>query len=173
MTADVRLLSPAQINQRLPELADVLVDCVHGGASIGFMEPFSHAEAVSYFAEIAESVQAGERVLFAAMLDGKVVGTVQLVIRQPANQPHRAEISKIMVHRGARGRWIGVMLMQAAERHATALGRKLITLDTATPEAARLYRRLNYTEAGSIPNFALFPDGRPCATTFFFKELAA
>lgn len=155
------------------ELADVLVDCVHGGASVGFMEPFSQAEATSYFDDIAESVQGGERVLFAALIEGKVVGTVQLIVRQEANQPHRAEITKIMVHRGARGRWVGAMLMQAAERHAAALGRTLLTLDTATPEAARLYRRLNYVEAGSIPNFALLPDGKPCATTFFWKALAA
>ena len=173
MTPDVRLLSPAQIAQRTTELAEVLVDCVHAGASVGFMEPFSLAEAESYFTEVAESAQNGDRVLFAALIEGTIVGTVQLIIRQEPNQPHRAEITKILVHRGARGRWVGMMLMQAAERHASAIGRTLLTLDTTSPEVERLYKRLNYIEACSIPNYALSPDGQPCATKFFWKALTA
>lgn len=173
MTADVRLLSPAQVRQRIPELADVLADCVHGGASVSFMEPFSKAEAVGFFAEIAEAAQAGERVVFAATLDGEVVGTVQLILRMPPNQPHRAEVSKMLVHRKARKNGIGMALMQAAERHAVAIGKTLITLDTASDDAERLYERLGYTSAGVIPNYALFPDGRFCATRFYWKMLGA
>lgn len=171
MTADVRLLSPAQIRQRIPELADVLVDCVQGGASVSFMEPFSKAEAVGFFAEIAEAAQGGERVVFAATKEGEIVGTVQLILRMPPNQPHRAEVSKMLVHRKARKAGIGMALMQAAERHAEAIGKTLITLDTASPDAERLYERLGYTSAGVIPNYALFPDGRSCATRFYWKSI--
>lgn len=173
MTIDVRLLSPAQIRQRIPELAEVLVDCVQGGASVSFMEPFSKAEAVGFFAEIAEGAQAGERVVFAASRDGVIVGTVQLILRMPPNQPHRSELSKMLVHRQARNTGIGMALLQAAERHAVAIGKTLITLDTASAEAERLYERMGYTSAGVIPNFALYPDGRPCATRFYWKMLGA
>jgi GNAT superfamily N-acetyltransferase len=171
VTADVRLLSPAQIRQRIPELAEVLVDCVHGGASVSFMEPFSLAEAVGFFAEIAEAAQAGERVLFSASADGKVVGTVQLILRMPPNQPHRAEVAKMLVHRQWRKAGIGMALMHAAERHAVATGKTLITLDTASADAERLYERLGYTSAGVIPHYALLPNGEPCATRFYWKAI--
>lgn len=171
MSADIRLLSPAQIRQRIPELADVLADCVHGGASVEFMEPFSQAEAVGYFAEVAELVQAGERALFAALQEGRVVGTVQLAVRLPANQPHRAVMSMLLVQRGARGKGNGAALLAAAERHAAALGKTLITLDTSTVEAEWLFTRQGYAEAGSIPNYALLPDGRATATKFFWKAI--
>jgi GNAT superfamily N-acetyltransferase len=171
LSAEIRLLSPPQIRQRVPDLAEVLVDCVHGGASVEFMEPFSVAEAVGYFAEIAESVQSGERALFAAIAEGRAVGCVQLAVRLPANQPHRAAMSMLLVHRSRRGQGIGAGLMNAAERHAVALGKTLITLDTSSVEAEWLFTRQGYAEAGAIPNFTLLPDGRPTASKFFWKAL--
>lgn len=171
MSADIRLLSPAQVRQRIPELADVLADCVHGGASVEFMEPFSQAEAVGYFAEVAEFVQAGERAVFAAISGGRAIGAVQLAVRLPANQPHRAVMSMLLVQRSARGQGNGAALMAAAERHAAALGKTLITLDTSSIEAEWLFTRQGYAEAGSIPNYALLPDGTPTPTKFFWKAI--
>jgi GNAT superfamily N-acetyltransferase len=171
VTAEIRLLSPAQVRQRIPELAETLVDCVHGGASVEFMEPFSQAEAVGYFAEAAELVQAGERAMFGAIADGRAVGSVQLAVRLPANQPHRALMSMLLVHRSSRGQGIGAALMAAAERHAVALGKTLITLETSSVEAEWLFTRQGYAEAGAIPNYALLPDGRSTAAKFFWKSL--
>ncbi len=169
--SDVRLLSPAQVRQRIPELASILAACVHAGASVSFMEPFSEAEAVGYFAEIAEEVATGARAVFAAFENGRPRGTVQLILRLPPNQPHRAEIAKLLVHPQARRHGLGRALMTAAETHALALGRTLLTMDTAGEEADALYRGLGYTAAGIIPGYALFPDGRPCDTTIFWKRI--
>jgi ribosomal protein S18 acetylase RimI-like enzyme len=110
--------------------------------------------------------------ILGAFADGELVGTVQVVAAWPPNQPHRADIAKLLVHRKARRRGIAELLMAEAEREALAAGKTLLVLDTVTGDAAeRLYERLGYARVGVIPNYALYPDGRPCATTFFYKQL--
>jgi ribosomal protein S18 acetylase RimI-like enzyme len=136
------------------------------------MAPFSHDDGRRAFEAFAAEVEQGRRVLLAAFDDGDVVGTVQVVFATPPNQPHRAEIAKLLVRRSARGRGIAERLMAQAEREARAEGKTLLVLDTVTGDAAeRLYERLGWTRVGVIPNYALYPDGRPCDTTVFWKAL--
>ena len=100
------------------------------------------------------------------------MGTVQVVLNQPENQPHRGDLAKMLVHRRARQQGIGAALLAAAERAALGAGKTLLVLDTATgADAERLYARQGWHRCGVIPEYALWPDGRPCATTVFFKEL--
>ena len=151
-------------------LAAVLVDCVEGGASVSFMAPFTHDEARAFFDSIEPDIAAGARVLLAAFLDDEVVGTVQVAAAWPPNQPHRADVAKLLVHRSARNRGIGRLLMERAEVEAREQGWTLLVLDTVTGDPAeRLYERMGWTKVGVIPNFALYPDGRPCDTTVFWK----
>jgi ribosomal protein S18 acetylase RimI-like enzyme len=154
-------------------LADVLIDCVERGASVGFMHPLSREKAEAFWADIAESVARDERTLLVAEAAGEIVGTVQVVFAGPENQPHRADIAKMLVHGAARRRGIAEALMRAAEEAAFAAGKTVLVLDTVTGgDAERLYARLGWERVGVIPNYALFPDGRPCATTYFYKALA-
>ena len=156
----------------LVELADVLVDCVAGGASVSFMSPFSHDSALGVFRKVAGSVAAGNTVLLAAWLDGRIVGTVQLGLDTPPNQPHRADIKKMLVHRSARGRGIGAALMAAVEEEARRHARWLLVLDTVPGENGhRLYLRAGWTQTGLVPDYALFPDGRLCDTAIMWKRL--
>jgi GNAT superfamily N-acetyltransferase len=165
-------LSAAEARERLGELAGVLLDCVEGGASVSFMWPFSKSDAEAFFRKCVDGVEAGERILLAALADGRVVGTVQIVTALPPNQPHRADVAKLLVHRAARGAGVGQRLMEAVEVHARAAGKTLLVLDTVTGQAAeRLYTRLGWTRVGIIPDYALFPDGRPCDTTVFWKKI--
>jgi GNAT superfamily N-acetyltransferase len=153
-------------------LAAVLVDCVEGGASVSFMAPFSADEACSFFASIEPEVAASSRVLLAAFGGGRLVGTVQVAAAWPPNQPHRADVSKLLVHRSARNRGVGRLLMECAEAEAERQGWTLLVLDTVTGDAAeRLYEDMGWTKVGVIPNYALYPDGSPCDTTVFYKEL--
>jgi GNAT superfamily N-acetyltransferase len=156
----------------LEQLAAVLVDCVEGGASVSFMQPMPRAKALAFWRGVAASAARGERAVLVAREGGAIVGTVQLVLDLPENQPHRADVSKLLVHRRARGRGVGEALMQAVEDEARARGRTLLVLDTASDGAARLYARLGWVACGSVPGYALLPDGAPCATTFFYRELA-
>jgi ribosomal protein S18 acetylase RimI-like enzyme len=172
MSASVRRLSAAEAGDALDDLAEVLFDCVDGGASVGFMAPFTRDEARAFFAGLAPELEAGTRVLLAAYDDDALVGSVQLVHAWPPNQPHRADITKLLVYREGRGRGVGRALMEAAEAAARADGRTLLVLDTVTGSSAyRLYTRLGWTEVGEIPDYALYPDGRPCATTVFYKRV--
>lgn len=156
----------------LADLADVLVDCVAGGASVSFMPPFEHEDGKAFFTKIAGEVGRGEAALLVARVAGRIVGTVQLGLATPPNQPHRADVRKLLVHRRARGRGIGMTLMSAAEDAARARGRTLLVLDTALAGAAeRLYTRAGWTRVGVIPGYALFPDGSPCDTVVFWKKL--
>jgi GNAT superfamily N-acetyltransferase len=156
----------------LDQLADVLVDCVEGGASVSFMAPFPHASALAFFRKVAVSVGAGDTVLLAANLDGRIVGTVQLGLDTPPNQPHRADIKKMLVHRSARGRGIGAALMAAVEEEARRHGRWLLVLDTVPGENGhRLYLRAGWTQTGLVPDYAMFPDGRLCDTAIMWKRL--
>ena len=169
---EVRRLGADEVRGQLDGLADVLVDCVEGGASVSFMAQFTHEDGRAAFAGWAADVEAGRRLVLGAFDDGRVVGTVQLVLATPPNQPHRGEIAKLLVHREARRRGIAELLMEHAEREARAEGRSLLVLDTVTGDAAeRLYTRLGWTRVGVIPGYALYPDGRPCDTTVFFKEI--
>jgi len=150
----------------------VLFDCVEGGASVSFLWPFSREDAEAFFRKCIEGVEAGERILLAAFGDGRLVGTVQIITALPPNQPHRADVAKLLVHRGARGSGVGQKLMEEVERQARAAGKTLLVLDTVTDgDAERLYTRLEWTRVGVIPDYALFPDGQPCATTVFYKAL--
>jgi ribosomal protein S18 acetylase RimI-like enzyme len=170
---EIRRLDTAAARAALDGLAAVVVDCVEGGASVSYMAPFSHDDARAVFETVVRDVERGQRVLIAAFEDGDVVGTVQVNLATPPNQPHRGDIAKLLVRRSARGRGIAAQLMDAAEHEALAEGKTLLVLDTVTGEAAeRLYERLGWTRVGVIPNYALYPDGRLCATTVFYKELA-
>ena len=156
----------------LDELADVLADCVSGGASVSFMAPFSRNDARRFFEKAAASVAAGDTVLLVASLAGKIVGTVQLGLDTPPNQPHRADVRKMLVHRSARGRGVGAALMAAVEAEARQRGRWLLVLDTVPGESGhRLYLRAGWRQSGVVPDYALFPDGRLCDTAFMWKRL--
>lgn len=152
-------------------LARVLVDCVEGGASVSFMLPLTPAKAEAFWRHVAEDVDRGARALFVAEDAEGIVGTVQLVLDQPENQPHRADVSKMLVARRARRLGLGAALMRAAETEARALGKRLLVLDTASADAERLYRRLGWECCGVIPGYALNPDGSPCDTTYFYRRL--
>lgn len=157
---------------QLDGLASVLADCVDGGASVGYLAPFSHEEARRVYEVYAEDVERGGRVLLAAFANATLVGTVQVVFAPHPNQPHRADIARMLVHRSVRRRGIGQLLMERAEAEARAEGKTLLVLDTVTGDAAeRLYERLGWTRVGVIPGYALYPDGRPCDTTVFWKSL--
>ena len=169
---EIRRLDAAQARAELDELAAVLVDCVDGGASVSYMAPFSQADARDAFGGFVDEVAKGRRLLLAAYDAGRLVGTVQVILALPPNQPHRGEIAKLLVHRAARKRGIASRLMEAAEVEARAEGKTLLVLDTVTGDPAeRLYERLGWTKVGVIPGYALYPDGRPCATTVFWKEI--
>ena len=168
----VERLDGKRAGEHRAELAAVLVDCVEGGASVSFMAPFSSEEAMRYFESIESEVAAGSRVLLAAFVDGELVGTVQITAVWPPNQPHRADVAKLLVRSSARKRGIGRLLMERAEAEARTQGWTLLVLDTVTGDPAeRLYERMGWTRVGVIPNFALYPDGRPCDTTVFYKPL--
>jgi GNAT superfamily N-acetyltransferase len=169
---EIRRLDGADAHAHLDGLAAVLSDCVAGGASVSYMAPFSHEQARAAFEAVAADVEAGRRLLLAAFADGNLVGTVQVVLALPPNQPHRGEIAKLLVHRSARRRGIAQLLMEHAEAEARAEGKTLLVLDTVTgDDAERLYLRLGWTRVGVIPGYALYPDGRPCDTTLFWKAL--
>ena len=171
---EIRRLDPPELRDHLDGLATVLEDCVAGGASVSYLSPFSHADARAAFDGFAADAERGGRLILAAFLDGRVVGTVQVVHALPPNQPHRADIAKLLVRRDARRRGIAEQLMNAAEEEAGTAGKTLLVLDTVTGDAAeRLYERLGWTRVGVIPDYALYPDGSPCATTVFFKALEA
>jgi len=153
-------------------LAALMVDVVEGGASIGFMLPIDAARAAAFWRRVGAGVADGDRVLFVAHDGDGIVGTVQLVLEQPENQPHRADVAKMMVANRARRQGIGAALMQAAEHEAKARGKTLLVLDTASADAERLYDRMGWRRVGVIPNYALWPDGGLVHTTVYYKDLA-
>lgn len=162
-------VSTAQIDQ----LSDVLIDCVAGGASVSFMHPLTPARARAFWRDVADAVAQGRRVLCVAEDAQGIAGTAQLLLDLPENQPHRGEIAKMLVHRRARGRGLGEALMREAVAAAREAGRRLLTLDTANPVAERLYQRLGWTRCGRVPGFALWPDGTPCDTAYYYLQLDA
>jgi ribosomal protein S18 acetylase RimI-like enzyme len=169
---EIRRLTGPELQRRLDELARVLADCVAGGASVSYMAPFSHAEARAAFEGMAAEAERGHRLILAAFAEGQLVGTVQVVLNLPPNQPHRAEIAKLLVSPAARKRGIAQTLMEAADAEARLEGKSLLVLDAVSDgDAARLYARLGWTTVGIIPGYALYPDGRPCDTTVFWKRI--
>jgi GNAT superfamily N-acetyltransferase len=157
---------------QISELADVLIDCVEGGASVSFMHPLTRDRAVSFWRRVAEDVAVEKRALLVAEDARGLCGTVQLVFDLPENQPHRADLAKMLVHRRARRQGLGAALMKAAETTARACGKTLLVLDAVTEgDAARLYERLGWVRVGDIPNYALMPRGGFCSTTVFYRAL--
>src|SRR5437870_10432542 len=153
-------------------LADVLTDCVDGGASVSFMHPLTRERAAAFWRRVANAVAAGERALLVAEDALGLCGTVQLVLDQPENQPHRADLSKMLVHRRVRRQGLGAALMRAAEATARDCGKTLLVLDAVTGgDAARLYERLGWERVGDIPGYALMPRGSLCSTTVFYRNL--
>lgn len=155
-------------------LSEVLIDCVEGGASVSFMLPMTREKARAYWNRMAASVVRGERkVLIAEEPDGTIVGSVQVVLDQPENQPHRGDLAKMLVARKARRQGVGAALLAAAERCALESGKTLLVLDTVTgSDGYRLYSGQGWQRCGEIPGYALWPDGRPCPTTVFYKFLS-
>ena len=162
-------LDDAQIHA----LAGVLIDCVEGGASVSFMDPLTHDRAVAFWRRVARGVAAGERALLVADDAEGICGTVQLIFDLPENQPHRADLAKMLVHRRVRRQGLGAALMRAAEQTARECGKTLLVLDAVTDgDAARLYARLGWVRVGDIPRYALMPRGGFCSTTVFYRDLS-
>jgi GNAT superfamily N-acetyltransferase len=162
-------VDPAQIDG----LADVLIDCVEGGASVSFMHPLTRERATAFWRGVADGVAIGARALLVAEDASGICGTVQLILDQPDNQPHRADLAKMLVHRRARRQGLGAALVRAAEAAALDCGRTLLVLDAVTGgDAARMYARLGWIRVGDIPRYALMPQGEPCSTTYFYRDLA-
>ena len=168
---EIVMLDARAAAEVVPELAAVLADCVNGGASVNFMLPYSSVDAAKFFHKVIPTIAGGETVLLAARVDGRIVGTVQLGMDTPPNQPHRGEIKKLLVHRSARGKGVGAALMARIEAIAKEKGRTLLILDTASDDARRLYARSGWQKLGNIPDYALWPAGGFCDTTIYWKRL--
>jgi GNAT superfamily N-acetyltransferase len=171
MTYTIRRLASVNDTQ-LQGLAELLIDCVDGGASVSFMQPLGMDKALAFWRGVADGAAQGGRALLVAEDQTGIVGTVQLVLAQPDNQPHRADVSKMLVLRRARKRGLGAALMDAAEHLARDCGKTLLVLDTASLDAERLYARMGWQRLGVIPGYALLPEGGLCDTTFFYRDLA-
>jgi len=157
---------------QIAELADVLVDCIDGDAGVSFLHPLAPDKAHAFWRGVADGVAAGERALLVAEDDTGIVGTVQLVLVQPENQSHRADLSKMLVHRRGRRRGLGAALLEAAEETARDCGKTLLVLDTNSgSDAERLYARMGWVRVGEIPDFSVQPRGGLRATTVFYKLL--
>jgi GNAT superfamily N-acetyltransferase len=159
-------------DEHVEGLADVLVDSVEGGASVSFMHPLSRERAIAFWRRVAADVARGARAIVIAEDAHGICGTAQLLLEQPENQPHRADLLKMLVHRRARRRGVGAALLEAAETAARQCGKTLLVLDTASDVAERLYARGGWVRVGLIPAYALLPAGGPCDTTIFYRALS-
>ena len=158
--------------KQIDELATVLIDVVEGGATVGFMMPITRERAVSFWRRIADDVATGKRLLLVAEDDAGVSGTVQLILDLPDNQPHRADLAKLLVHRRSRRQGLAEGLLRAAEATALECGKTLLVLDAVTEgDAARLYERLGWVRVGEIPGYALMPNGGLSGTTYYYRQL--
>lgn len=165
-----RLTNPTTLD--IQQLSEVLIDCVDGGASVGFMHPLTPQCAEAFWQTVAENARLGTCLLLAAEDDRGIAGTVQLLLAQPENQPHRADVAKMLVHRRARRRGVGFALMRTIEAAARTAGKTLLMLDTVTGDAGeRLYRRAGWSFVGAVPDYALLPRGGFCGTTMFGKKV--
>lgn len=167
------VMSTAQILSRIDELSDILETCVNDGASVSFMLPFTSEKSRPFWMSVAQSVDRGERIVLGAQdAQGVLVGTVQLIINQPENQPHRADVAKLLVHTSARRGGVARELMNGLERCAHQQGKTLLVLDTATGSSAELfYHNCGWQKVGVIPDYAKMPDGTLTGTTLFYKTL--
>jgi GNAT superfamily N-acetyltransferase len=166
----VRTLTDADVEQ----LTDVLIDCVEGGASVSFMLPLTRDRARTFWRRVAREITEGQRLVIVGEDDEGICGTVQLIFDMPENQPHRADLAKMLVHRRARRQGLGAALVRAAEGAARSCGKTLLVLDAVTDgDAARLYERLGWQRAGVIPRYALYPHGGFCDTTYYYRDLRA
>ncbi|MEH6690708.1 MAG: GNAT family N-acetyltransferase [Pseudorhizobium pelagicum] len=173
MTTTIRIADAQAARAAIPDLCEILSDCINGGASLGFMLPFEPKDAAGYWQDIAAQVAAGGIILCFAEREGKVVGTVQVGLASKPNQPHRGDLMKLLVHRSARGLGLSRRLMEEVEAEAVRRGRSLLVLDTATgSEAEAIYPRFGWERVGVIPDYALWPQGGFCATTLFYKRIA-
>ncbi|WJR68454.1 GNAT family N-acetyltransferase [Neorhizobium sp. CSC1952] len=170
----IRIIDADEARAVLPDLCEILSDCINGGASVGFMLPFGPKDAEAYWREIAAAVEAGGIILAVAEVEGRVVGTVQVGLASKPNQPHRGDLMKLLVHRSARGLGLSRRLMDAVEREAARRGRTLLVLDTATgSDAEKIYPRFGWERVGVIPDYAMWPEGGFCGTTLFYKRVSA
>ncbi len=161
-------VSPGTLNA----FSGLLIESVALGGSVSFMHPLSQADAARFWDTAFAAALRNERFILGAWVNGALAGTVTLLLDCPPNQPHRAEIAKLMVRLAYRGRGIAAALMRAAEAEAVARGRTLIVLDTATDGgAAGLYEGLGYKLSGEIPGFALKPHGGITGTLIYWKNI--
>ena len=168
----IHVLAAENMTPYIDDLCEVLADCVNGGASLGFMQPFAPEDARSYWLDVHKSVAAGHTVIAVAEHEGRVVGSVQVGLAQKPNQPHRGDLMKLLVHRSARGLGLSRKLMETVEKEAARLGRTILVLDTATgSEAEAIYPRFGWERVGVIPDYALWPQGGCCDSTFFYKRI--
>jgi ribosomal protein S18 acetylase RimI-like enzyme len=169
-------LKVIQFDQSLPlavikQLAKILRECVEGGASVSFMLPFSDEEGLAFWEGVNSRMKAGELVVFVAYDGENAIGTSTLVLAQPPNQPHRGDISKMLVSSSARRLGAGEAVLKAAETEARKQNKTLLVLDTASFAAEKLYEKCGWQRVGAIPNYALNPDGSYCDTIYFYKQL--
>ena len=156
----------------LDGLCALLIDCVEGGASVSFMLPMTRTKAQAFWRDVGAGLARGDRALIVAEDSAGIVGSAQAVWADAENQPHRADVAKMLVHRRARRAGVGAAVLAAAERAAFEAGKTLLVLDTANPDAERLYERGGWQRVGTVPKYALMPDGPFCSTVFFYKDLA-
>lgn len=168
-----RVLRLARIGPReLEQLCEVLCDCVDGGASVSFMSPMTRDKAEAFWRGVDQGLARGDRAVVIALdPEQRIIGTTQVIWAPQENQPHRADVAKMLVHRRARRQGVGEALLAAAEQAAREAGRTLLVLDTSSEDAERLYARGGWTRLGRIPGYALLPGGEPCDTVVFYKSV--
>jgi GNAT superfamily N-acetyltransferase len=160
-------------DEEVQGLAALLVDCVEGGASVSFMHPLPRSKAVAFWRHVADGVAREARALLVAEDAGGIIGTVHLVLDLSENQPHRADLVKMLVHRRVRRQGVGAALMRAAEDLGRECGKSLLVLDAVTGgDAERLYARLGWVRCGVIPGYALKPHGGLCDATYLYRQIS-
>jgi ribosomal protein S18 acetylase RimI-like enzyme len=170
--SEIQILPPSASPEIVAGLSEILVETVAHGGSVSFMHPLDRAVAAAFWVGALSAAGRGERVILGAFDGGVLVGTVSLILDLPPNQPHRAEIAKMMTHPSHRGRGVATALMRETEKLAGLRGRALLTLDTATDDGASLfYERLGFSFAGEIPDYALKPHGGLTATRIYWKRI--
>lgn len=169
---DIRELSAEEAERRLNELGALLVDAVEDGASVNFLRGLTLGQAVDFWSSQLPAIGSGTRRLLVAEEGGKIAGTAMVTFAHQPNQPHRGEVTKMLVHRRCRRRGLGARLLAAAEATAVRHGRTLLVLDTVSGSSGeRLYTRAGWVKIGEIPGYALNVDGVPEAASFFYKLL--
>ena len=172
MSIRIRSLTAGETRQAAPALGAVLKDCVDGGASVSFMADLTLDEAIAFWEGVAASQASDGRAVLVAEDDEGPFGVVEVIPAGMPNQPHRGDVAKMLVHRRGRRQGAAQALLAAAEAAGRELGLSLLVLDTVTGgDAERLYARLDWRRVGEVPGFALMPDGTPCGTTFFYKNI--